>query len=182
MPQMAPRRKVFISYYKEDALAAKKFITKFKQVFIPKELGIRYAEDLVDSKDTDYVMGRIRTEVLGDSTITLVLIGPCTHSRRYIDWEIKASLRQGDTYTPNGLIGILLPGMKSAYLPPRFQKNWNKSGNCYAAYASYPTSDDDLRSRIEEAHLARNTRRHLIINPQDRFKYNAKCKVHDVTH
>ena len=31
-----------------------------------------------------------------------------SHSRRYVDWEIKTSLRRG-SYTPNGLLGIILP-------------------------------------------------------------------------
>ncbi len=65
--------------------------------------------DFINSTDTDYVMKCIRENYLSDSTVTIVLIGSCTHSRRYVDWEIKSSLRQGQYTTPNGLIGILLP-------------------------------------------------------------------------
>lgn len=44
-----------------------------------------------DSNNPEYIMRRIREEKLHDSTVTIVLIGNCTHSRRYVDWEIKAS-------------------------------------------------------------------------------------------
>ncbi len=54
------------------------------------------------------VIGQIRTRYIADSTVTMVLVGRCTHSRRHVDWEIRASLRQGDVYTPNGLLGVNL--------------------------------------------------------------------------
>jgi MTH538 TIR-like domain (DUF1863) len=35
-------------------------------------------EDAIDSMDTDYVMGRIRSDYIKDSTVTIVLAGRCT--------------------------------------------------------------------------------------------------------
>lgn len=55
-------------------------------------------------------MRKIREQKLEDSTVTIVLVGSCTHSRRYVDWEVKASLQQGQSL-PNGLITINLPYM-----------------------------------------------------------------------
>jgi hypothetical protein len=128
-------------------------------------------------------MGEIRRTYLGDSTVTIVLIGKCTHSRRYIDWEIKASLRQGDVYTPNGVIGILLPSAgTSAHLPERFQANWNREGNCYARYHSSPISAQQLSEWIEDAYAARTTRNWMIQNTADMMLYNGKCKACGVTH
>jgi MTH538 TIR-like domain (DUF1863) len=72
------------------------------------------AEDIIDSDDTDYVMRRIREVYLKGSTVTLVMLGRCTWARRYVDWEIQASLRQDRGIVPNGLLGIKLPS---------FQKN-----------------------------------------------------------
>ena len=127
-------------------------------------------------------MAKIREKYLGDSTVTLCLIGKCTHSRRYVDWEIKTTLRRGN-YIPNGLVGILLPEMDSAHLPSRFQENWNKDeSNGYAIYRSYPTSEASLRGWIEEAYLRRTSHADLIVNTQEMYKYNKKCLVHDVTH
>jgi hypothetical protein len=128
-------------------------------------------------------MSQIRAKYLGDSTVTIVLIGLCTHSRRYVDWEIKASLRQGET-EPNGLIGVLLPsGSTSAHLPPRFEQNWKQGEqNCYARYRYCPQTADELRSLIEDAFSARTSRSHLITNEQDMMKNNAVCKVCKITH
>jgi hypothetical protein len=36
-------------------------------------------------------MSEIRRKYLGNASVTIVLIGSCTHSRRYVDWEIKLS-------------------------------------------------------------------------------------------
>jgi len=177
------KRKVFISHYKGDRDEVDGFIEDFSDVFIPKVLGANDNDDFIDSANTDYVMQRIREKYLGDSTVTIVLIGSCTHSRRYVDWEIKSSLRRGQ-YTPNGLLGILLPSQgKSAHLPPRFKENWEKGEiNCYARYRAYPSFAQQLADWIEDAYQARTSRAHLIQNSQDMMKYNSKCKVCGETH
>ncbi len=110
------RRKVFISHYKGDIDAVQAFLDKWadeERVFIPKQLGVYDDEDFINSTDTDYVMSQIKKKYLSDSTVTIVLLGTCTHSRRYVDWEIKSSLRRG-SYTPNGLLGIVLPELSTA--------------------------------------------------------------------
>ncbi len=177
------KRKVFISFFQGDRTAVDTFIEDFGDVFIPKALGVEYNDDLIDSTDTDYVMSQIREKYLADSTVTIVAIGDCTHSRRYVDWEIKTSLRKG-SYTPNGLIGMLLPYKgDSANLPPRFRENWiSENSKCFARYYVYPSSEDKLRDWIEDAHAARTERADLIKNSADMMKNNAKCKVHDKTH
>lgn len=175
------RRKVFISRYKEDRNEVDAFIKDYSSVFIPKVLGANDNDEFINSTNTDYVMQRIREKYLGDSTVTIVLIGSCTHSRRYVDWEIKSSLRQ---YTPNGLLGILLPSQgRSAHLPPRFKENWEKGeNNCYARYRAFPSSAQQLADWIEDAHQARTSRAHLIQNSQDMMKYNSVCKICGETH
>jgi hypothetical protein len=172
------RRKCFVSYYSGDSKEVQKFIDDFGDVFIPKVIGVTDKDDFIDSDDSDYVMSRIREKYLGDSSVTLCLIGTCTHSRRYIDWELKASLRRGN-YTPNGLVGILLPSMgSSAHLPPRFKDNWNKYATCYP----YPTTKVALRRWIEDAYSRRETHADYIVNTQSMHKYSRKCNVHNETH
>jgi len=177
------RRKVFISHYKGDRNEVDVFIRDYSSVFIPKVLGANDNDDFIDSANADYVIRRIRELYLGDSTVTIALLGSCTHSRRYVDWEIKSSLRQGHN-TPNGLMGIVLPSRSNrAYLPPRIEANWNENHeNCYARYWSYPTSAYQLSKWIEDAHQARISRTHLIVNTQDIMKYNAQCKICGMTH
>lgn len=169
------RRKVFISHYGVDRDAVRNFIDKWSDVFIAKELGVYDDADFIDSNDGDYVMSRIRQDYLSDSTVTIVLLGTCTHSRRYIDWEIKSSLRQG-AYTPNGLIGIVLPGVKEApHIPERLSANFNNDSECYAQYHWSPTSADQLGRWIETAFESRTSKAHLIKNSQSMWGYNRTC-------
>ncbi len=180
------KRKVFVSHYSGDRNEVDQFIQTFaneQKVFTPYILGANENDDFINSNDPAYVMTQIRKKYLKDTTVTIVLIGSCTHSRRYVDWEIKSSLQQGET-DPNGLIGILFPSCKnSAHMPPRLKANWNKeSKDCYARYHAYPSSSDTLGKWIDDAFSARTTRINLITNSQDMMKYNAKCLVCGVTH
>jgi hypothetical protein len=199
------RRKCFISYCHRDQSEAKSFLDSFGSVFIAKDVGISDADDFINSTDTDYVIGEIRRRYLQDSTVTILLIGRCTHSRRYVDWELKTTLRRGDS-TPNGLLGIMLPscrsvqppsfgmlqaglilglglGLDGVSLPERFAANWTLGeATCYAMRRSYPTSTNQLREWIEEAHQRRTTRAESIVNIQMIWKNNRCCKVHGVTH
>ena len=180
------RRKVFISHYKGDRKAVDAFIKKWtdeQRVFIAKALGTFDNEDFINSTNTDYVMSQIRKKYIGDSTVTIVLIGECTHSRRYVDWEIKASLRQGEDAKPNGLLGILVNAdAERAHLPERFKANWDSDNSKYARYHRTPQSASELRSWIEDAFAARTKRANLIQNSQEMWGNNHECKVHGVTH
>lgn len=181
--QKPERRKCFISYFHDDQNAVNSFVEDFNSVLIPKAIGISEKDDFINSNDPEYVMARIRQDILGDSTVTICLIGNFTHSRRYIDWELKASLRQG-TYTPNRIIGILLPHMgNKGYLPQRLKDNWSeKETECYALYRSYPNSEEQLRNWIESAYSRRESHTEYIMNKKDMMKYNGKCIVHNKTH
>lgn len=185
MTYSGPKRKVFISHYGADRAAVSTFITKWSTnegVFIAKELGVYDEEDFINSDNGDYVMSQIRDKYLGDSTVTMVLLGTCTHSRRYVDWEVKSSLRKG-SYTPNGLLGIVLPSLSATpELPERFAKNWSKKDQCYAEYHWAPDSAAQLGGWIEDAFSARTSKPHLILNSQDRWSYNRSCGSCGVNH
>lgn len=176
------KRKVFISHYKGDKSEVDAFINEFLDVFIPKVLGANDNDEFINSTNTDYVMQRIRGKYLEDSTVTIVLIGSCTHSRRYVDWEIKSSLQQGRNL-PNGLLGIAIPrGKTSAHLPERFKSNWKEDGSGYAKFRSYPSSPQQLLEWIEDAYKIRTTRANLIDNSLPMVGYNSKCKICKETH
>lgn len=180
------KRRVFISHYRGDRNEVDAFIDKFanqEKVFTPYVLGASDNDDFIDSGNPEYVMSKIREKYLQDTTVTIVLVGSCTHSRRYVDWELKSSLRQG-SFTPNGVMGIILPSQGAqACIPPRLEANWTKGhANCYARYWVYPSSAEVLGGWIEDAYAARTARAHLIQNSQDMMKYNARCNVCNVTH
>jgi hypothetical protein len=180
------RRKVFVSHYHRHQVETDAFLRDFGSVFIRKAVGALGDDNLINSTNPEYVMRRIRSEYIGDSTVTIVLVGSCTHSRRYIDWEIKGSLRQGEDARPNGLLAIqyLSCSTNGADLPPRLAANWKDgNSNCYAKYFRYPRSQEELRQWIEDAYSARTTRAHLIRNSHDSMMgYNAKCHSCGVRH
>jgi hypothetical protein len=181
------KRNVFISSFHGDRPEVDGFIYQWATlhgVFNPKALCTFDNEDFINSANPEYVMGQIRQKYLQDSTVTIVLMGKCTHSRRYVDWEIKSSLRRGD-YTPNGLLGYILPSaMPQPELPDRFAANWNfyQQQNCYARYYTMPDSTATLRQNIEAAFGDRTNRAHLIKNDSDMMRYNSMCKVCRITH
>jgi len=147
-------------------------------VFIARALGTGMNDDIINSTDTNYVMRRIRDLYMGDSTVTIVLIGKCTWARRYVDWEIQASLRRGETVKPNGLLGIRLPSYDKNGYPDRFNKNLKQNDtqeDCYARVKNYPKSKDTLVSWIDDAYHARKKRKNLIVNPRNRFIRNRTC-------
>lgn len=191
------QRKAFISYFKGDQIWVDDFVQRWgsepNSVFIPKVLGVMEDDNFVDSDDPEYILSRIRELYLEDSTVTIVLIGTCTHSRRFVDWEIKSSLRQvllGPP--PNGLMAILLPPLANGpfpKLPERFNNNLVRgrtlltSGDMgYARYYHYPDSAQTLRAWIEDAYNARTARANLIANPQDTPKRNLVCLAHGIVH
>jgi hypothetical protein len=161
--------KCFISYHADDSVAVQAFCENFSGSFIHR--GIQMEEDIINSTNTDYVMERIRQLYLKDSTITLVLIGQCTWARRFVDWEVQASLRQPKDGRANGLLAIQLwPSYTK--LPDRVRQNVDSG---YAKFYKYPNSSAALEGFIDEAWNARFDSASLITNPRDRFSYNRTC-------
>jgi hypothetical protein len=162
----------------------RQFLREFSSVFIPRNIGVSDRDDFINSNSPDYVMSQIRAKYIGYSIVTIVLIGSCTHSRRYVDWEIKASLQQGRDKRPNGILAIQLPSCPNgALLPPRLESNLRRNdGHGYARYWRYPRNGAELRRWIEEAVQARNTIADRIVNSNEMMIYNAKCRICAVTH
>jgi antiphage defense system Thoeris ThsB-like protein len=175
------RRKVFISYFHGNRDWAQYFVNSFgaaNGIFIPKALGLDYdGADRIDSQNTDYVMNQIRERCIDDSSVQIVLIGTCTHSRRYIDWEIKRSLLAG-----NGLLGIVLPPNTSTHLPERFQANWSQDGSGYAQFRAYPQDGSQLRGWIEQAYEARALHTFLAKNASEVWARNRVCNICRIVH
>lgn len=175
------RHKTFISYHHGDETEVREFINEFdwhRNTFTTRGIGEGMPGDIIDSDNTTYIMQRIREKYLQDSSVTIVLIGYCTWARRYVDWEIQASLRRGEKVTPNGLLGIVLPSVN--YEPKAPDRLWLNLGSTnsnvgYARWYRYPQNEHELASWIEDAYMARTTRDHLIENPRDRFINNRQC-------
>jgi len=199
---LPPKRKVFVSSFHADRREVDDFIFRWGKLgglFTANALATFDNDDLINSENPDYVMAQIRRRYLLDSSVTILLIGKCTHSRRYVDWELKSSLRRGMN-VPNGLLAYVLPSaMPPAVnvfgeipwtlrawpnLPDRLAVNWNHDhpDQCYARYFVAPTSADQLRQQIEDAVWDRTNRAQLIKNEATMMGYNGRCRVCGVTH
>ena len=109
----------------------------------------------------DKILAEIRQNHLKDSTVTIVLIGSETANRKWIDWEIYASLRPYSSRSRNGLLGIYLPTADET--PARLQDNIDSG---YAVTMKWENISWQLRSKIDEAYrnrekidLLRNSRK-----------------------
>lgn len=106
--------KTYISFKTENA-SYKDEIQSWKHLdYVDKSLN-----EPIDSNDPDYILQRIRTEYLSDSTVTIFLIGSYsaeqfgTTEQYYIKKELQASLYNASANTKNGILGVVLPDMES---------------------------------------------------------------------
>ncbi len=140
------KHKVFVSYHhKNDQLQAdylRDVYGKDNAIFSDKSL----EEALPSSWSNEEILSEIRTKHLADSTMTIVLIGSESAGRKWIDWEINASLRPYGSRTRNGLLGIYLPGAIVA--PARLQDNIDSG---YAVTMKWENISWQLERKIQEA-------------------------------
>lgn len=174
----ATRHKCFISYHVADLVEVETFVDKFGAEFIPRSVGVTVEDDFVDSGDEEYIKRRIREKYLTDSTVTIVLLGMCTWSRKFVDWEISSSLRDDSKNRRNGLLVYPLPSMaNSAKLPKRVADNWTSGDQArsYARYLTYPSSASIIRSNIESAFQDRTEKGQFVVNSRALQASNSKC-------
>lgn len=168
-PYGSQKRKVFVSYHHGgdqeyyDAFS-KKFADQYELIYDNS------LDRIIGSGDCEYVMRRIREDFLTGSSCTIVLCGAETYKRKYVDWEIKATLDKC-----HGLIGLILPSvitrlLGGPLLPPRLEDNlgtmvtWNSFTQGYALALQWNEILADpgrLKSTIE---IAVNRQNSLVKN------------------
>lgn len=144
------RRKVFVSYHHGGD---QPYYDWFSRMFHDRYEAIRdnSLERKIQSDNTDYVMRKIREEYISGTSCTVVLIGEKSHERKYVDWEIKASLDKG-----HGLIGIVLPrhtrdSAGRIIVPDRFMDNLTSG---FASWMSWDSlNPDGFKVAVEGAAL-----------------------------
>jgi hypothetical protein len=148
------KHRCFVSRHHADDVELNTFVAKFADVFTARVLGVTDDDPFIGSSNNNYVMSQIREKYLTGTMVTIVLVGACTWARRYVDWEIASTIRDDPKNTRSGLLAIQLPSAAKMSpkpkLPPRLAANYN-SDKGYARYWTYPRTDADLRSMIEDA-------------------------------
>jgi hypothetical protein len=172
------RHKCFVSYHSTDADEAAAFLESFGTEFIPRTLGVTEDDPFINSQDEDYIKEQISTKYMADSTVTILLVGKCTWARMFIDWEIGATLRNSPVNKRSGLLAYKLPSAAdSQKIPDRLSDNYtyNKPSESYASYLVYPSSKSSVRSNIQTAFEARDSKAYLIDNSRALFRSNRTC-------
>jgi hypothetical protein len=171
------RHKCFVSYRVTDLEEVEQFFDDFGTEFIPRSVGVTEEDDFIESSDDDYIKRRIRDLYLTDSTVTILLVGGCTWSRKFVDWELSSSLRNDSANRRNGLLAIQLPSTDAPTIPSRVKDNWvrEEPDLSYALYKKYPSSTSTLRAYIETAFVARTAKAALVSNSRALRKNNSQC-------
>lgn len=151
--------KVFVSYHhNNDQQWYNSFSDLFSGVydlFTDTSLERKY-----DSNDTGYVDRAIRENNITGSSVTVVLCGAETFKRKYVDWEIYATL-----YKEHGLVGIILPTIirnirNQPIVPDRLAMNIHSG---YAHWIDWSQNPVTVRVAIDEAR-SRTSKKKLIAN------------------
>lgn len=157
--------KVFVSYHHaNDQKQADYLRTHYgdNNTLLDRSLSEAY-ENMTD----DEILAAIRTEHLKDTTVTIVLIGSETAYRKWIDWEIYASLRPYGSRTRNGLLGIFLPS--AGKVPERLQDNISSG---YAVTMKWENISWQLEDKIQQAFNNRNISWN-VVNSRPRRQRNS---------
>jgi len=162
-----PKRKVFVSYHHGlDQAFYDAFARAFSgtlEVFADRSL-----DRARDSNDPEYIMRYIRENHLTGASTLIVLCGLQTPTRKFVDWEISAALKQGMS-----LLGVKLPQLQvisnGCDKPPRLQDNIDSGYAAWCWWEHVTSSADALRAAIDDANsrakgLINNTRPRRLRN------------------
>jgi hypothetical protein len=125
------KRKVFISYHHGGDQA---YYDAFSRAFSDR-YDVITDNSLargVESDVVEYVMRRIRENYITGSSCTIVLVGLDTWGRKYVDWEIDATLQKA-----HGLIGIQLPTILIIHSAAA-SSIWDLSASALLSWRSQP--------------------------------------------
>lgn len=150
-PQAPVKHKIFVSYHHHGDQA---YYDAFSKAF-HDTYNVIYDNSLersIDSDDVNYVMRRIRENHITGTSCTIVLVGAESPKRKYIDWEISATLEKG-----HALIGVRLPTARLTpdnqyvLVPDRLLDNINSGFASWLTWDQITASTAQLGQHIAEA-------------------------------
>jgi len=166
----AKRPRIFVSYQHSSD---RPYYEEFSRIFHEEYESVydNSLRDSIDSENSEYVIQQIREKYITGTSCTIVLIGPTSFQRKFVDWEIKATLDK-----EHGLIGIQLPNVVPSWngqvvVPTRFNANINSGyavwqGISWQQLIANPAS---LKQHVADAC---NRPKDRIINPWEIKKQN----------
>jgi hypothetical protein len=110
---------------------------------------------------------QLRSDLIGDATVTLVLNGREIHARRDADWELHASLLPAADGLPNGLLGCTIDRNAQKFdMPTRLRANVDSG---YARFYRLPLSVAELQQWLDAA-ADRRSQTDLVVNDAERLQ------------
>jgi hypothetical protein len=169
------KRKVFISYHHhgdqayKDALVAQ-YCDSY-ELLEDNSLG-----RMIDTDNLEYVEREIREDYIKGSSVTVLLCGAWTWERKFVDWEIYATLLK-----KAGIVGLQLPTLapnritNRVALPPRFYDNLVTGYAVWKTWSYMVANPGVLRLWIEES-VSRSSS--LIDNARPKMRRNGEMREH----
>lgn len=162
--------KTYLSHHPDDQSQVGQFLEQFdylNNLAIHRPQG-ELEQDIEREDNKHKLIHKMRQRYLKDSTVTLLLLGPCTYTQRSVDLELLASLHHGqdvmadpdEDILPNGLVAVMLPHYQENGFPDRLNENLRVSETQpipYAKVIPYPDDKATLAAAIKEAYTRRQT-------------------------
>lgn len=165
-------RNCFLSYHHE-------YDQKYVRALRKATEGMKVADYSLKNDISQYTDEQIYKAIrnkMRACSVTIILIGERTGHRKWIDWELWASLRgyknskdPRRSFKPKGLLAIYLP-TESHSVPKRLKANIDSG---YAVSMRWKNIERDLESKINYAIWKRDNASHEIKNNLERFDRNA---------
>lgn len=164
-------RNCFVSYHhgydQEHIVKLRKIIRKMKVSDFSLKDDIGHLSD-------ETIYKKIRKKMYNCS-VTVILVGEKTGHRKWIDWEIWASLRSykhpydsQKSFKSNGLLAVFLP-CESYSIPDRLQDNIDSG---YAVCMNWENLEKEFQQKVELAYINRNNAKSKIRNKREKIDRN----------
>lgn len=161
-------RNCFISYHHNNDQG---YLADLRKVVKSMKVSDYSLKDDIGHLTDETIYKKVRSK-MRTCSVTVVLIGSRTGHRKWIDWEIWASLRgykhpfdDKKTFRPNGLLAIYLP-TESHSIPNRLQDNIDSG---YAVSMNWRNLERDFESKVNYAYWKRNNAIKSIRNSRVRM-------------
>jgi len=166
-------RNCFVSYHHKND---QKYVDELRSVIRTIRVSDYSLKEDIGHYKENYIYNLIRSK-MRTCSVTVILIGKKTGHRKWVDWEIWASLRKYThptnklkSFKPNGLLGIYLPD-SSHSVPDRLQDNIDSG---YAVSMNWRNLERDFESRVNHAFWSRTKIPHKINNTRPQINRDYK--------
>lgn len=164
-------RNCFVSYHHKND---QEYLSELREVIKKMKVSDYSLKDDIGYLTEQTIYNKVRTK-MRNCSVTVVLVGSNTGHRKWIDWELWASLRKYDhpndirkSFKPNGILAIFLPGNNHS-VPERLQDNIDSG---YAVCMKWENLESDFESKVNYAYWRRLNNSYKIDNRRKRQKSN----------